>query len=73
MDEYQFEMAERLAQAQRQAALDSAAHNAAPERHPGFNGSRCVECDDAIPAQRLAMGKVRCVSCQTHIETARRR
>lgn len=73
MDEYQFEMAERLAETQRQAAVDRAAHHAAPERHPSFDGEHCVECDETIPAQRLAMGKVRCVPCQTHLEAARRR
>lgn len=73
MDEYQFEMAERLAETQRQSALDAAARSVAPELHPDFNGTDCVECDAEIPAARLATGKVRCVPCQTRLEALRGR
>ena len=36
----------------------------APEFDAAFDGSHCVECEDEIPAPRLALGKVRCVPCQ---------
>lgn len=41
-----------------------------PESHPNFDGTHCVEedCGVQIPQARLAMGKVRCVDCQTLIE-----
>lgn len=39
-----------------------------PEHHPDFDGESCVSCGDTIPPQRLAMGRVRCVSCQGVIE-----
>ena len=44
-----------------------------PESHPGFDGAHCVEekCGVAIPAGRLALGKVRCVDCQTILEKRR--
>jgi RNA polymerase-binding transcription factor DksA len=43
------------------------------EQHPGFDGVHCVEddCGTAIPQARLAMGKVRCVDCQTRKEKRR--
>lgn len=47
---------------------------AAPESHPDFDGSHCVEeeCGVLIPGERLALGKVRCVECQSRIEQAAR-
>ena len=55
-----------LADAQRRALGKSA-----PESHPDFDGKHCVEgdCGIAIPKARLAMGKVRCVTCQSLIES----
>ena len=40
----------------------------APESDPGFDGLNCVDCCEEIPSARLAMGKVRCVECQTTME-----
>ena len=37
----------------------------APEQHPDFDGESCVDCGDDIPKERLAMGRIRCVHCQT--------
>ena len=39
-----------------------------PESHSDFDGRHCVECSEPIPKPRLALGKVRCVSCQERIE-----
>lgn len=39
-----------------------------PETHPDFDGVHCVECDQEIPAQRLAMLRVRCTHCQSILE-----
>lgn len=41
---------------------------AKPESHPDFDGLHCVACGDIIPKQRLALIKVRCVSCQSKLE-----
>lgn len=38
------------------------------ESHPDFNGQDCVECGEAIPAERLKLFRVRCVECQRIIE-----
>lgn len=41
----------------------------APETHPDFDGKHCVDCSDLIPKARLKMGKIRCVHCQSVLET----
>jgi RNA polymerase-binding transcription factor DksA len=33
----------------------------------------CVDCDEAIPTGRLALGKIRCVACQTDKESREKR
>lgn len=30
----------------------------------GFDGVHCIECEDKLIPQRLAIGAIRCVSCQ---------
>ena len=40
----------------------------APEYDPSFDGLNCVDCCEEIPSARLAMGRVRCVECQTIVE-----
>ena len=42
-----------------------------PETHPDFDGRNCVDCGEAIPAARLALGKVRDVECQQKLERGR--
>ena len=44
-----------------------------PESHPDFDGSHCVDCEDEIPLTRLALGKIRCVDCQTELESKKAR
>jgi RNA polymerase-binding transcription factor DksA len=65
MDERLFERAAAREESERQAGVEAAAATARPESHPEFDGQNCVECDNPIPQLRLAMGKVRCVFCQT--------
>jgi RNA polymerase-binding transcription factor DksA len=45
---------------------------AAPELDPSFDGVHCVDGGEEIPEARLALGKIRCVSCQTALERTRR-
>lgn len=40
----------------------------APETHPDFDGEHCIDCDIVIPAARLALNKIRCVTCQGILE-----
>lgn len=55
-------------QAFRDAAIDAARYE---ERKPlDFDGETCYSCGLDIPAARLALGKFRCVECQTLREKA---
>ena len=33
-----------------------------------WDGFTCLECEDDLPVQRIALGRVRCVKCQAYIE-----
>ena len=47
--------------------------HSAPESHPGFDGSHCVDCGDDVPVARLALGRIRCVPCQEVLESRKAR
>ena len=64
--------ANALATALTDGAISNARLAAAPESHPDFDGVSCVECGDTIPDGRLALGKVRCIACQTTLEHHKR-
>lgn len=49
-------------------AITAARKSNAPQTHPDFDGEHCLDCDTKIPEERLAMGRIRCVECQTLIE-----
>jgi RNA polymerase-binding transcription factor DksA len=53
------------------AGIAAAATKVAPEKHPLFDGESCIKCGDGIPPARLAMGRIRCVICQTILEKKR--
>lgn len=57
-----------LAASMADAGVEQARRANMPETHPDFDGESCVSCGDTIPDERLAMGRVRCVVCQTKIE-----
>lgn len=44
----------------------------APETHPDFDGSSCIDCGLEIPQLRLQMGKIRCTHCQTVLESKKK-
>lgn len=71
MDEKFLELAEELENAQRDHAIMKSATLAAPESHPDFDGTHCIECDNDIPEGRLRLGRIRCVYCQTIKEKRR--
>ena len=56
-----------------EAAIYAVQHLAKPEKHPDFDGVHCLDCEEEIPAERLAMCRIRCVACQTDIEVADKR
>lgn len=53
-------------------ALEKARKRAGPESHPDFDGKHCVECDEVIHKERIKLGKVRCVHCQSILEKRNR-
>lgn len=55
-----------------EAGRSFATQACAPETHPDFDGTHCVECDESIPDERLAMMRVRCVRCQGLLERRRK-
>ena len=68
MNEKDLELADSIAQAQRDNGILFAQLAVRPEKHPEFDGLHCVDCEVSIPAPRLAMGRVRCVECQEDLE-----
>lgn len=44
--------------------VEAARRLAAPESHPDFEAPYCFDCGTEIPAERLNLGKIRCVACQ---------
>lgn len=66
MDEKYLEQAANLELAHREAAIHRAGHQAQPPKN--FDGEHCVACDEPIPQARLALGKWRCLYCQTLYE-----
>lgn len=68
MDEVFLVHAEERERQARENAMQANARAMEPQRHPNFDGANCAVCADPLPALRLAMGKVRCVYCQTRLE-----
>jgi RNA polymerase-binding transcription factor DksA len=56
-----------------EAAIEAVREKVQPESHPDFDGAHCVECEELLPAARLALGRVRCVACQEQLEREARR
>lgn len=50
------------------AALQRNKEKLVPETHPDFDGESCILCGDEIPKERLSLGKIRCIYCQTKLE-----
>lgn len=43
-----------------------------PESHPEFDGTHCVDCWEPLHQVRIAMGRVRCVTCQEELDQRRK-
>ena len=48
--------------------IQAAQDKAAPERHPDFDGKTCLDCAEDVHVERLTLGKIRCIVCQTKLE-----
>jgi RNA polymerase-binding transcription factor DksA len=64
--------AAELQQIYNEAALERIRILTAPESDPDFDGVHCLDCDADIPGARLALGRIRCVLCQTAKEKLER-
>jgi RNA polymerase-binding transcription factor DksA len=60
-----------------EAAIAESIRAAAPQQVQLQDGSwpnpDCVDCEEPIPAARLALGRIRCVHCQGLLERGRLR
>lgn len=67
-----FDHASELESSFRELSLSEARRKLKPEQEQNEDGTwpvlYCVDCDDEIPEARLAMGKIRCVDCQSNLE-----
>lgn len=45
--------------------LEKARSMMSPQQHPDFDGETCVECGEDLPKERLMMGRIYCVECQS--------
>lgn len=70
LEEQQTEQAQ-LARQRAVEAEDKKARDEAIDR--GFDGEHCVECEDDLPAVRIAYGKVRCTPCQVEHDSLKKR
>jgi RNA polymerase-binding transcription factor DksA len=64
-EEKDFEMAEQLAQAQRDSQIEAARRALAPQTHQDFDGENCIDCGNKIQEERLAMRRICCTICQS--------
>jgi len=60
--------AQEVNELHQELSLIAARAKAQPEQHDKFDGKHCVDCEEPIPPVRLALGRVRCVDCQSIIE-----
>lgn len=65
----QVDAAQLQQDATNQAAISAVQARLKPEDHPDFDGMHCIDGGEVIPEERLALGKIRCVSCQQKLET----
>lgn len=68
------DQASELTQLLNDAYVSNVRDSALPEQKRNADGTWPVtvcECDEPIPAGRLALGKIRCVSCQQDRERER--
>lgn len=62
------DQASMIQMAETEQALAAVRSKVAPETHPDFDGQSCLDCGDDIHKDRLKMGKIRCVHCQSALE-----
>lgn len=56
-----------------QAAMLAARPQQVPNADGTYRTTKCKECDDEIPPERLKLGRILCVICQTDLEQRQNR
>ncbi len=68
----EIDRANALAEIHNIKSVKAAMRDARPQQVPNADGTytitRCKECDDEIPLERLKLGRILCVICQTDLE-----
>lgn len=72
MEERELELAEQYSEQERSRRIEESRRALAPERDDRFDGEHCIECPTRMPPERLAMGRIRCVKCQSELERRRK-
>lgn len=67
MEEQDFEMAEKMAEQERESSLAAVRNSLAPEYHEDFDPvtAICIDCNNHVGSHRLENGRIRCYDCQT--------
>lgn len=68
MEEKQLEIADELAESERNVGLANARRALAPQHHEDFDGIHCLDCPEVMPQLRLDACRIRCTTCETRKE-----
>lgn len=60
------DFASEVEMAFREAAIEAVRKQSVPPSY--FDGFNCIECEEPIPPERLALVKFTCISCQEWLE-----
>jgi RNA polymerase-binding transcription factor DksA len=67
--------AQRVERMQREQQIKQQLAKYKPEQEKNPDGSwpvtECVDCEDDLPQERMEMGRIRCVVCQSKLERRR--
>ncbi|QIG71348.1 putative C4-type zinc finger protein [Rhizobium phage RHph_TM40] len=67
-NELNIEVAQRVTDNHINTAIKRASAACAPQSSSRFDGIHCITCNEAIPARRLELGRIRCIDCQYDLE-----
>lgn len=65
----EMDMASELEMMFNESAIAAVCCKLDPQHEEGFDGLNCVECEDPLPEIRLTMKRIRCVACQSVVES----
>lgn len=67
------EIADELAEAEREVGVTNARNALAPQHHEDFDGVHCIDCAAQIPQVRLDAKRIRCTYCESVVEKKAKR